>query len=408
MMLLDKIRLYGCINSFKIMLIKIANYFMFKYYSYVPIDSNSIVLESEGDCCDNAYALYDYMKDNGYLDKYKVTWLVVHPEQFKESNTVKFVQKQINLKFSPKTIEALNNCHWYIYDHCDILGKHKRKEQSIIFLNHGGGFKAATCKTISYADETYTPSKLFYYPASKCWGCPIETVIDMGFPRLDYFFKPINDKQKILVKDLEFEKYKKIFLWMPTYRKSYNPLLSEDYFTSETGLPILYKEDDLEELNDVLIEHNSLCIFKIHHLQAELETFKRKYTNILVMSDDELYEYGVQLYEFIKLTSCLITDYSSISTDYMLLNRPIIYTMDDYEEYQSSRGFTIDDPSQYFAGYHIYTKRDLINAIIEVTKGLDKYSEKRNQLLPVMHSHIDGNASERILYHLNIKVGGTE
>lgn len=398
--------LYGCLRSIKIKLIRISNYFMFKYYAHLEVDKNSIVLESEGDCCDNAYALFEYMQNNGYLKKYKVTWLVDHPERFQNSPMVEYTKKQIDLKFSPKTLKVLNTCHWYIYDHCDILGKNKRKEQSIIFLNHGGGFKAATSKPISYANETYTLSKLFYFPSVECWGCPIETVIDIGFPRLDYLFKPINKRQKALIKDFSFDKYSQIFLWMPTFRKSSNELLSEEYFVSETGLPILYKEEDLEELDEILAQYNSICIFKIHHLQAELKPFNKKYSNILVINDEKLNEYGVQLYEFIKLTTCLITDYSSISTDYMLLDRPIIYTMDDYEEYKESRGFSIENPAQYFVGHHVYTKRELEDAIIEVAKGIDKYQEKRKELLPVMHSHIDGNAAVRILNHLNIRIGG--
>ena len=31
--------------------------------------------------------------------------------------------------------------------------------------------KHASGNAVSYADET---SELFYYPASACWGCPIE------------------------------------------------------------------------------------------------------------------------------------------------------------------------------------------------------------------------------------------
>lgn len=409
MKLLHKIKekgLAGCINFVKIKLIHVVNYFMLKYYAGLPVDENSIVLESEGDCCDNAYALFDYMKSNGYLKKYKVTWLVDHPENYEDEENVKYVQKNICGHFSPDTIKALRTCRWYIYDHCDILGKNKRKGQSIIFLNHGAGFKAATSKPISYADETYTLSPLFFYPSVACWGCPIDTVTDIGFPRLDYLFKPMNGRQELLIKTFGLNKYSTVFLWMPTFRKSSNKSLSEDYFISETGLPIMYKEEDLEELDKILEKSNAICVFKIHHLQAELSAFKKIYSNIVVINDEKLKEYGVQLYEFVSLTSCLITDYSSISTDYMLLDRPIIYTMDDYEEYKSSRGFSIDDPAQYFVGHHARTKKELENAIIEVSSGIDIYREERNALLPVMHSHVDGNAAERILEHLEIKTGG--
>ena len=125
---------------------------------------------------------------------------------------------------------------------------------------------------------------------------------------------------------------------------------------------------------------------------------------LIIFNDEMIKQFNLQLYEFIKLTTCLITDYSSISTDYMLLNHPIIYTMDDYEEYRHSRGFSIDDPSQYFVGYQVYDKKQLSEAIQEITNGKDIYQDARMKLLPVLHSHIDGNASARILEHLGIRI----
>ena len=394
----------GCAKAVKIRIIKAYNYMLLKKYGSLPIDEFSIVIESEGDCSDNAYALFDYMRENGYLGKYRITWLVDYPENFYDDENVKYVYKDIYKRFNAKTIKELSTCHWYIYDHCDILMNHKRTGQKIIFLNHGGGFKAPTVTPVSYADETYTPSELFYYPASACWGCPIDKIFDLGFPRLDYFFKENNDNQQALIKELALDKYKAVFLWMPTFRTSKNKDLTEKYFESETGLPILYKNNELDEFNEILKKNNSLCIFKVHHLQAELNVFKRKYSNIIIFNDEMIKQFNLQLYEFIKLTTCLITDYSSISTDYMLLNHPIIYTMDDYEEYRHSRGFSIDDPSQYFVGYQVYDKKQLSEAIQEITNGKDIYQDARMKLLPVLHSHIDGNASARILEHLGIRI----
>lgn len=244
---------------------------------------------------------------------------------------------------------------------------------------------------------------MFYYPTAACWGCSISTILDIGFPRLDYFFKNNNKNQLNLIDDFHFEEYNSVFLWMPTFRISNNEKLSENYFRSRTGLPIFYLEDELNEFNEMLKQINSLCVFKIHHLQANLNVFQKKYTNIILLNDELIGKYNLQLYEFIKLTTCLITDYSSISTDYMLLDRPIIYTMDDYNEYRNSRGFSIEDPSQYFIGYHVYNKKQLFAALESISKGIDIYKEEREKILPILHTHVDGNACFRILEHLGIK-----
>lgn len=407
MAVIDKIKekgFFGCMHAVKCRIIKICNKILFKKFKRLPIDEHSIVLESEGDCCDNAYALFDYMKQNGYVGKYKITWLVDYPKHFSDEENVKYIQKDIYNHVSAKTLKALSTCRWYIYDHCDILTNKKKSGQVIVYLAHGAGFKASSSDTlISYADEAYTTSKLFYYPLSAFCGIPMDKIYDLGFPRSDYFFKPNNKNQNKLIEDLSMNDYNAVFLWMPTFRVSENKDLTEDYFVSKTGLPILYQEKELEKFNEVLKQYNSLCIFKVHHLQAKLNVFKRKYSNIITFNDEMIRKSNLQLYEFIKLTTCLITDYSSISTDYMLLNHPIIYTLDDYEEYKNSRGFSVGNPLQYFVGYHVYNKRQLVSAIEDVSNGKDVYSEERRKMLPLLHSHIDGSASLRILNCLEIK-----
>jgi len=104
----------------------------------------------------------------------------------------------------------------------------------------------------------------------------------------------------------------------------------------------------------------------------------------------------------IKYTDALITDYSSISTDYMLLSRPIIYVLDDYEEYQKARGLSPENALDLLVGYHVMNISDLENAITEVYTGIDKYADARDKLLLLMHTHADGNASKRIIKNLGL------
>lgn len=410
MRIVDKIKKYGFLGFLgkvpgfiRHAVIKCYNKFYFVCYKNLPVDERSIIFESEGDCCDNAYALFDYMRDNGYVEKYRITWLVDHPENFKDEENVQYVQKEIWDCFAKDTIKELRTCKWYIYDHCDLLASKKRACQKSFFLTHGAGFKAASASnSICYADTTYTVSSFFYKRVSDWCGCDVNSMKDLGFPRLDFFFEELSNNQLLFQKKYKLETYKKVFLWMPTFRTSKNKDLTEGYFSSETGLPIIYKKKELDEFNEILGMNDSMCFFKVHHLQADLDAFKEKYSNIIILTDEELQQSSLQLYQFICLTSCLITDYSSISTDYMLLDRPIIYTMDDYEEYKNSRGFSVADPAQYFAGYHVYDKNQLTQVIQEVANGVDVYKEERRKILPLFHSHIDGNSSLRIINDIGL------
>lgn len=301
------------------------------------------------------------------------------------------------------TAYYLATCKYYIYDHSDLLYDKRKEGQHIIFLGHGGAVKAASSDARPcLAEELYVTGKLFYKSNASWSNAPVNRMLDMGYPRLDYFFYPLNELQKRFVEEFEFNKYVKVFLWMPTFRKSINKNLSEEYFQSTTGLPIIETEEQLVHFNEFLQDNDFLCIFKIHHLQAELESFQVAFSNILIMNDDMLRQRELQLYQFVCLTDALITDYSSIASDYMLLDRPIIYTLDDYEEYSKSRGFALENAIDYFAGAHVYNSDELLIAMTEIGNGDDRFREARKKVLPLMHTHTDGMAAKRILEHIGL------
>lgn len=411
MQILAKVKEKGFKKSVRIVVDKFINYinqYFILIFRNLSIIDTLIVFESEGDYTDNAQALYQYMLDNGYLKKYKIVWLVDYVKNFQTNplfkNTIFCSKKRSQLHI--RTCYYLARCKYYIYDHNNLLSDiKKRNHQVIICLWHGAPFKAATRNQPDITvDEGYTTGKLFIKGSSDFIGCPISKMIDIGYPRNDYLLKKFNHYQVEFIKKYQFELYTKIIFWMPTFRKSINSSISQEYFTNETGLPILVTEMDLKNFSEWLRQQNLLCIFKVHHLQLELPIFKKTYSNILLLKDEMIIKNKLQLYQIMPMADILITDYSSVSVDFMLLDRPIIYTLDDYEEYKKSRGFVFENPISYFAGYHVYNQKNLYDAIEEIVSGQDRFSEERKKVLPQMHTFIDTSASKRILEHLQIEV----
>ena len=104
------------------------------------------------------------------------------------------------------------------------------------------------------------------------------------------------------------------------------------------------------------------------------------------MNNDDLNTEGVDLYSLLHYSDALISDYSSVSVDYMLLNIPIAYCLTDYEDYQDKRGFVFKNPLEYMPGNHIYSFEDLMEFLVSVAKGNDLYATDRERLMPVMHN----------------------
>ena len=391
------------IDKLKHKVCHVINLCAFHVFKLFPIKTNTIILESEGDLCDNAYALYDYMISNNYDKKYEIIWLVDHIEKYSGN---KFLSKNVyNLNLRLMYYLAVSK--YYIYDHNNLLMyMKKRKEQNIVYLSHGFGFKKGTLKN---KDKIKTEFDIMIVtgdlPAkgnSLFWQSDINKVQRLGYPRLDYFFKNNDESLRTLDKAIHINDYGLKVLWMPTFRQSINKDLSQDYIDNETGLPILNTKDSIEEFNNYLKQNNILFILKLHHLQSELEVFKSNFSNILILRDEDLTKLNIQLYQFVSLTDALITDYSSISVDYLLLDRPIIYTLDDYDQYNSTRGIYPENAIDYMPGYHVYSLNELIESIDEINSGIDKYKESRKKVLPVFFTHQDGNSSKRILEYLNI------
>ena len=101
-----------------------------------PVDDKLIVFESEGDFCDNAYALYKEFQDFGLEEKYTFVWAV----DGDYDNGIKTIKKSLK---SPKTLYTLARAKHFIYDHNNMYAPlKKRPEQLITYLGHGAGFKS--------------------------------------------------------------------------------------------------------------------------------------------------------------------------------------------------------------------------------------------------------------------------
>ena len=373
---------------------------IFRLFLLFPLQEKRILFESEADFTDNSFALYDYLSSEEKYNSYKLIWLV-EPSYVGDLDHIYKWTHGISLK----RLYYLATCKYFFFDHNNVLSDYPRRDnQRIVNLFHGCTFKRKKGGVKNTNTEELMPVTSDFWKAimAKFVSCNEDKVFSLGYTRNDYFFKVVNTKQEEWITRHTWNMYNKIILWMPTFRKSKNQILSEEYYSGTTGLPILEELNDLYSMNEVLRIHNLLLIIKVHHLQMDYPTFKEKFSNIQILKDEDIINYGLQLYQIVPLTDVLITDYSSISNDYLLLNKPMIFTLDDYDQYRASRGFSIDDPAEYFPGYHVYNKDDLFTAIRELSDGRDLYKEERMKLLPVMHKYQDGNSCKRIVEFIGL------
>ena len=354
------------------------------------------MFESEGDFCDNSWALYQYLRKK---KKYKFVWIVQHPEHFSNTEDTIFVSR-----YKHNRIRSYYYCarsRYSFYTHWTFQEINFREKQTIVKLAHGCGMiKKAKGNSKDYFDFTVLSGEasLDYY--MDIYNRPKESFPILGLARNDLLINNIGSgHDNPYCKNRDF---KKLILWMPTFRKSVNAKLSENITDTNTGLPLIESFEELQEFDVQLGIRGIIVLIKVHHLQAEKEIFKKKFKNIIILTDKQLSEQEIQLYQIVGKTDALLTDYSGISFDYLLTDKPIGYILYDIEKYEKSRGFYYDDIRPLFPGKHIYNKIDLKGFLDDVIIEKDNYKNARNLLKGKVHYSDKGNSCELICNYFNL------
>jgi CDP-glycerol glycerophosphotransferase (TagB/SpsB family) len=89
----------------------------------------------------------------------------------------------------------------------------------------------------------------------------------------------------------------------------------------------------LRNIADLCHEHGARLAYKAHFNVSATEPEDRRVVQL---------EPDADLNAYLGLCDLLVTDYSSVSLDFLLMRRPVIYYAPDLEEYARTRGFAID------------------------------------------------------------------
>ena len=403
-------QIQNLIGNKKICCIKEITYrsqiaFWFESFAQAIPLRRAIVFQGEGDTYENAKALADYLKANDYLKRYRIYWLCNQPEIFISTSREKYIKRDANLARVScwhlfLYIFALNSSKYLIYENQII--KKRREDQISIYLNHGSPPLKATKGLISLPNNlnyAICPSVNCAEILSEQYGINKERLLYCGSPRTDVLFNDTIHAK--LSARMSSTKYKKKILWVPTFRQHYRSGRVDTDMVFAYGLPVIKKESDWGELIEYLKKNNILLIIKPHLLQ-KLDLLRvPTNNNITFIKQDELEELGANVYDLMKLCDGMISDYSTIAFDYMLLDRPIGYTIDDMEDYKV--GFSVKNPLEYMPGTKIKEVSALIEFIDDIVCGMDRYKEERARVNKFIHDEfIDGQNSCRLVGYLKL------
>jgi CDP-glycerol glycerophosphotransferase (TagB/SpsB family) len=368
------------------------------FFKLLPLQ-NRIIFKSRGDCSDNSRELYDYMMSVHLDKKYKMVWAVDDVESFekiKRQNTT-FIEAE------PKSILSKLRFHYnlatakYLFSSYSRIGVRLNKGEVHVNLWHGTGPKNPSFMDIGTDfDYVLYSSDYFMDGYINSLSCKKEQLLPLGNIRNDLLFKESDALEKLLDK-----KYNKVVMWMPTFRKNKGGHVDFNKDIIYTfGIPIATDLEDLERINNYFRDENMLLIIKIHPAQDMTGINLHTMPHILFLTNEQLYGKNIQIYELLSKMDALLTDFSSVYVDYLLLNRPIGFTVNDANEYKT--GYFFENYLDYMPGNHIWTMDDLMLYFHEIATSVDRFEKERVKINGLFNKYQDGHLAQRLVEKLNI------
>ena len=140
-----------------------------------------------------------------------------------------------------------------------------------------------------------------------------KNIINAGYPRDDIFFNE-NRQYVNYKKILNLGKYKKIFLYLPTYRDGV-----------ESSKP--FSDNFLNKLNEFLVAQKAVLLVKKHRDENNIE-IRNDLSNIIDISGKI-----EDIQDLLIDVDVLISDYSSVVFEFVLTNRPVVLYPYDLRHY---------------------------------------------------------------------------
>ncbi|MDL5361588.1 CDP-glycerol glycerophosphotransferase family protein [Halalkalicoccus sp. NIPERK01] len=207
-----------------------------------------------------------------------------------------------------------------------------------------------------------------------------------GYPRNDALFRELpgegvgqGETAREIREDIDADR---VVAYLPTYRED----------GSDPAAHI-----DFERLDRFLAERDAAMVVKFHPFSDpgfDPERFERL----------QVLPAGFDVYPLLRGTDALVTDYSSVYFDYLLLDRPVVFYAYDRERYEESPGFYVEY-EKVTPGPVAETFDELLAAIELALESPDAYADERERVRRLAFDHPDDRAAQRVREYVRVRFG---
>ena len=215
-------------------------------------------------------------------------------------------------------------------------------------------------------DYVISPSEITIKFFAEAFNVPENKFVKLGLPRLEYISNSKYDKSEEIYEEYSKLREKENILYVPTFRKDSNINLLDE---------VLKTKIDEEEYN---------LIIKLHPLDntevPDKYLVDKKYTS----------------FDLIKIADYIVTDYSALSIEASILEKPIFLLLKDIENYEKDRGLNINLKNE-LSSFICESFVELMDKISKKDYNIRELIEYKNKYVQVDEKNTIKNLAEFIL-----------
>ncbi len=345
-------------------------YLIYPFSFLVPRSKKQLAFGSyRGSFTDNSKYLFIYLVEHN--PELQVCWLSINRQTVQKVRALGLPAYWV---LSPiGAWKALRAKYWFVNSYSADIMYCLSGGATIVNLWHGVGLKRCEFNINDgalaerYVKKTFR--ERFYHPESfrrpdylvsstpfqstmfaAAFRIPLERCLDVGYPRNAILqmskedvlaFVRKYEPQETMQLIEKCSKFDKVYIYMPTWRDSQKNVFAQQM--------------DLRALSEVLKKQNALLLLKPHPNTIVDSIYQAD--NIVLV------ERTVDIYGVLPYTDVLITDYSSILYDYLLIpKKQVILYLYDYQEYVKDRDFYYPF-DENVVGKQVKTFEELVDVI---------------------------------------------
>lgn len=351
-----------------------------KFISKIPRFSSSqlILLIIKSFSGSNTYALYKYRPENMNVKVIKYPKITIDTINEVRRSCVVVTTHGPIIKF--RNTISIELWHGFPLKAMGLLDKGLSSQQ-----------KRKGSDIFELIDYFISYSNLFNTLMNACVGIVGDKYVITGAPRNDFLFRA-NGIQNIK-KIFPNIPAGKIIFYLPTFRKGYH----KEAEGSFEPLSIL-NEFDLKKLNEFLEANKLVLLMKLHPNEEsilqlmDVELSER----ILILKNKELEKNCLDLYELLNAADLLVTDYSSVYFDFLLLDKPILFFAPDIKEYERNRGLLLTPYEFWTPGPKVTDQKGFEREVLKLLSDRKYYEFQRKLIKDLVHHYKDGESSKRV------------